>query len=77
MINILYINLGRLISGKSYTILYTLFCNRYQVLIFALANIKINAFTLIDTQYAIKLTDFLNIPIEDLPKPIPIYKYNR
>ena len=28
-INILYINLEQLISGKSYTILYTLFCNRY------------------------------------------------
>ena len=28
-INILYINLGRLISKKSYTIPYTLFCNRY------------------------------------------------
>jgi hypothetical protein len=28
-INILYINLGRLISGKSCTIPYTLFRNRY------------------------------------------------
>ena len=28
-INILYINLGWLISGKSCTILYTLFCNKY------------------------------------------------
>ena len=28
-INILYINLGQLISGKSCTIFYTLFCNRY------------------------------------------------
>ena len=28
-INILYINLGQLISGKSYTIPYTLFCNKY------------------------------------------------
>ena len=28
-INILYINLGRLISGKSYTISCTLFCNGY------------------------------------------------
>ena len=30
-INILYINLGQLISRKSYTIPYTLFCNRYLV----------------------------------------------
>jgi hypothetical protein len=28
-INILYVNLGRLISGKSYTIPCTLFCNKY------------------------------------------------
>ena len=28
-INILYINLGQLISGKSYIIFYTLFYNRY------------------------------------------------
>jgi len=28
-INILYINLGRLISRRSCTIPYTLFCNRY------------------------------------------------
>ena len=28
-INILYINLGQLVSGKSYTIPYTLFYNRY------------------------------------------------
>ena len=28
-INILYINLGQLISKKSYIILYTLFCNKY------------------------------------------------
>ncbi len=28
-INILYINLSQLISRKGYTILYTLFCNKY------------------------------------------------
>jgi len=48
-INILYINLGRLVGGKSCTIPYTLFCNRYQVLTFALADSGANAFTLIDT----------------------------
>ena len=48
-INILYINLRRLISGKSCTIPCTLFCNKYQVLISALADFKINTFTLIDT----------------------------
>ena len=77
MINILYINLRRLISKKSCTIPYTLFCNRYQVLTFTLADFGVNTFTLINTQYAVKLANFLNIPIEDLPKPIPIYRYNR
>jgi hypothetical protein len=48
-IDILYINLGRLISEKSCTILYTLFYNGYQVLTFALADSRVNAFTLIDT----------------------------
>jgi hypothetical protein len=47
-INILYINLGRLIGGKSCTIPYTLFCNKYQVLTSALTDFKANAFTLID-----------------------------
>ena len=48
-INILYINLEQLISGKSCTIPYTLFYNGYQVLTFTLANSRINAFTLINT----------------------------
>ena len=72
----LYINLGCLIGGKSCTIPCTLFYNRYQVLTSVLANSKVNAFTLIDTQCAIKLINFLNVPIEDLPKPISIYGYN-
>ena len=48
-INMLYINLGWLVSRRSCTIPYTLFCNRYQVLTSALANSGANAFTLIDT----------------------------
>ena len=72
----LYINLRQLISKKNCTIPCTLFCNKYQVLTFALANSRVNTFTLIDTQYAIKLANFLNILIEDLPKPISIYRYN-
>ena len=48
-INILYINLRRLIGGKSCTIPYTLFRNKYQVLTSALADSRANAFTLIDT----------------------------
>ena len=75
-INILYINLGQLISRKSCTIPYTLFYNRYQVLTSILANSRVNVFTLINTQYTVKLANFLNIFIEDLPKPIFIYRYN-
>ena len=48
-INISYINLGRLISKNSYTISYTLFYNKYQILTFALANFKVNIFILINT----------------------------
>jgi predicted NUDIX family phosphoesterase len=47
-INISYINLGRLISRKSCTITCTLFHNKYQVLTSALADSRVNAFTLID-----------------------------
>jgi len=43
------VNLGRLVSKRSYTIPYTLFRNRYQVLTSALANSRVNAFALIDT----------------------------
>jgi len=48
-IDILDVNLGQLVSGRSYTIPYTLFRNKYQVLTSALANSKVNAFALIDT----------------------------
>jgi len=72
----LYINLGWLVSKRSCTIPYTLFRNRYQVLTSALANSRANAFTLIDTQCTIRLADFLNAPLKELPKPIPICGYN-
>ena len=72
-----HINLGQLVSRRSCTIPYTLFRNKYQVLTSTLANSGTNAFALIDTQYAIKLADFLNIPLKELPKPIPIYRYSR
>jgi hypothetical protein len=71
-----HVNLGRLVSGRSCTIPCTLFRNRYQVLTSALADSGANAFTLINTQCAVKLADFLNVPVEDLPKPIPIRGYN-
>jgi len=70
------VDLGRLVSKKSCTIPYTLFRNRYQVLTSTLANSKVNAFALIDTQCAVKLANFLNAPIKELPKLIPIRGYN-
>jgi len=73
----LHIDLSWLVSERSCTILCTLFRNKYQVLTSALANLKANAFTLINTKYAIKLANFLNMPLEELPTPIPIYKYNK
>jgi len=48
-INMLHINLSQLVSRKSCTIPYTLFCNGYQVLTSALANSRANTFALIDT----------------------------
>ena len=56
----LYINLNWLISKKNCIILCTLFCNKYQILIFALSNSKANAFILINIKYVAKLADFLN-----------------
>jgi len=76
-IDILHINLGQLVGGRSCTIPYTLFRNKYQVLTSALANSRANAFTLIDTQCAVKLAKFLNTPFKELPKPVPICGYNR
>jgi len=75
-IDMLDVDLGRLVGGRSCTIPCTLFRNGYQVLTSALADSGANAFALIDTQYAVKLADFLNAPIKELPKPIPIRGYN-
>ena len=71
-----HIDLSWLVGGKSCIILYTLFCNGYQVLISVLANSKANAFILIDSRCAVKLADFLNALLKKLFKPIPIHGYN-
>ena len=71
-----HVDLSRLVGGKSCTIPYTLFRNGYQVLTFALADLGVNAFILINTKCAVKLADFLNIPLEELLTPIPIHRYN-
>ena len=71
-----HINLSWQVGGKNCTILCILFCNGYQVLTSALADLGANAFILINTKCAAKLADFLNASLEELPKPIPIYGYN-
>jgi len=73
----LYVNLGWLVSRRSYTIPYTLFRNKYLVLTSTLANSGANIFALIDTQYAVKLANLLNTLLKELPKLIPICGYNR
>ena len=72
----LHIDLSWLVSEKSCTIFCILFCNGYQVLISVLADLKINAFILINIKCTAKLADFLNVFLEKLPKPIPICGYN-
>jgi len=71
-----HINLSQLVEEKSCTISCILFCNGYQMLTSASADLEANAFTLIDTKCAAKLADFLNAPLKELPKPIPIHGYN-
>ena len=72
-----YINLSRLLSRKSFTILYTLYCNRCRVNTTALANFKANAFTLLNTKCTKKISKFLNTLLETLEKLVPIKGYNR
>jgi len=52
------VDLSQLVGGKSCFILYIIFRNKFQVFSFALANIKANAFALIDTKCACKLSKY-------------------
>ena len=70
------VDLSRLVGGKGCSIPCTLFRNGYQVFTSALADSGANAFTLMDSQCAQKLSEFLNAPFEKLPNPIPIRGYN-
>jgi len=72
-----YINLSRLLSRKSFTILYTLYCNRCRVNTTALANFKANAFVLLNTRCTKKISKFLNTLLETLKKPVLVKGYNR
>jgi hypothetical protein len=73
----LEVNLSQLLGGKSFTMLCTLFRNRYRVTTTALANSRANAFALLNTKCAKKITKFLNTPIETLEKLILIKGYDR
>ena len=66
-----------MIGRKSFTILYTLSCNRCRVNTTTLTNSKANAFILLDTKYAKKILEFLNTLIEVLERPVLVKGYNR
>ena len=71
------VDLSRLLSKKSFTVLYTLFCNRCKVNTTTLANLEANAFALFNTKCAKKLSEFLNTLLEILEKLILVKGYNR
>ena len=73
----LEVNLSWLIGRKSFTISCTLSCNRCRVNTTTLTNSRANAFTLLNTKYAKKISEFLNTLIEVLERPVPIKGYNR
>ena len=71
------VDLSWLLGRKSFTVLYTLSCNKCKVNTTTLANLKANAFTLFNTKCAEKLFKFLNTFLETLKKPIPVKGYNK
>ena len=73
----LEVDLSQLLGGKSFTMPCTLFHNGYRVTTTALTNSRANAFTLLNTKCAKKISKFLNTPIEILEKPIPVKGYNK
>ena len=70
------VDLSRLLGGKSFTTLCTLFRNGYGVITNALADSGANAFALLDTKCAEKTSEFLNTPLETLERPVPVKGYN-
>ena len=65
-----------MIGGKSFIILYTLLYNRYRVNTTTLANTRANTFALLNTIYIVKLSKFLNTPLECLETLILVKGYN-
>ena len=70
------VDLSQLLGGKSFTTLCTLFRNRCRVDTTTLANSRANAFALLDTKGARKISEFLNTLLEILERPVPIKGYN-
>ncbi len=75
-INMLEVDLSCLLGRKSFTILYTLSCNRYRVNTIILANFKVNAYGFLNTKCAKKIVKFLHILVKTLERPILIKGYN-
>jgi hypothetical protein len=73
----LEVDLSWLLSRKGFTILCTLYRNRCRVNTTALADTRANAFALLDTRCARKISEFLNTPLETLKRPVPVKGYNR
>jgi len=73
----LEVDLSRLLGGKGFTTLYTLYRNRCRVNTAALTNTRTNAFALLNTKCARKIFKFLNTLLETLKRPVPIRGYNR
>jgi hypothetical protein len=72
----LEVDLSWLMGGKSFTICCILSRNGYRVNTTTLANTRANAFTLLNTRCIVKLSEFLNTPLEPLENLIPIKGYN-
>ncbi len=75
-INMLKVDLSRLLGRKSFTILYTLSYNRYKVNITTLANSRANAYAFLNIKCIKKIAKFLYSLVETLERPIPIKGYN-
>jgi hypothetical protein len=71
------VDLSQLLGKKSFTILCTLSCNRCKVNTTTLANLRANAFVLLNTKCAKKIFEFLNTLLEILKTLILVKRYNR
>ena len=63
-------------GGKGFTTSCTLYRNGCGVNTAALADTGANAFALLDTKCARKISEFLNTPLETLKRPVPVRGYN-